>query len=238
MKSKIQFFVMVMSFVGISVSVDAAMLCSNPSGSVFVRAQCSGNEQQLNPIALGLVGPQGPAGPTGAIGPIGPAGPMGATGSVGPIGPIGPQGPAGPMGAIGPIGPAGAAGPTGAIGPIGPAGPKGDTGPVGPVANTYIVYGATVVTAQNAWGSGKAYCKQGDRVVGGGHLSGSPQVFVGASYAFSPDNVTETTPPDGVTVPRAFPDFDQPTLDGWYVLLQPTTVGIVWYAMAVCQTEN
>ena len=54
MKWRILLFVMVMLFVGISVSVDAAVLCSNPSGSVFVRAQCKGNEQQLDLAALGL----------------------------------------------------------------------------------------------------------------------------------------------------------------------------------------
>ncbi len=42
-----------------------AVLCSNLSGSVFVRQQCRENEQQLDPVALGLVGPQGPAGPPG-----------------------------------------------------------------------------------------------------------------------------------------------------------------------------
>lgn len=44
------------------------VLCSNASGSVFVRLECSGNEQQLDPVALGLVGPQGPAGPQGPSG--------------------------------------------------------------------------------------------------------------------------------------------------------------------------
>ena len=45
-----------------------AVLCSNLSGSVFVRQQCHENEQQLDPVALGLVGPQGPAGPPGPSG--------------------------------------------------------------------------------------------------------------------------------------------------------------------------
>lgn len=44
------------------------VLCSNPSGSVFVRQQCHANEQQLDPVALRLVGPQGPAGPPGPSG--------------------------------------------------------------------------------------------------------------------------------------------------------------------------
>jgi len=45
-----------------------AVLCSNSSGSVFVRQQCNANEQQLDPVTLGLVGPQGPAGPPGPSG--------------------------------------------------------------------------------------------------------------------------------------------------------------------------
>jgi len=39
--------------------------CANPSASVFVRAQCKSNEDQLDPVALGLVGPQGPPGTPG-----------------------------------------------------------------------------------------------------------------------------------------------------------------------------
>jgi hypothetical protein len=61
----------------------------------------------------GLVGPQGPAGPTGATGPAGPTGATGATG---------PQGPIGATGATGATGPAGPTGATGATGPQGPTG--------------------------------------------------------------------------------------------------------------------
>ncbi len=68
---------------GMNASVDAAVLCANPSGSVFVRDACKASETQLNAAALGLVGRPGPPGPTG------PAGPAGATG---PAGPTGPQG--------------------------------------------------------------------------------------------------------------------------------------------------
>ncbi len=56
MNSRILPLVMVL-LVGISASADAAVLCSNPSGSVFVREQCQANEQQLDPVALGF-GPQ------------------------------------------------------------------------------------------------------------------------------------------------------------------------------------
>lgn len=65
---------------------------------------------------ISLIGPQGPAGATGATGPQGPAGATGA------IGATGPQGPAGPTGATGATGPQGPAGATGATGPQGPAG--------------------------------------------------------------------------------------------------------------------
>ena len=41
MKSRMLLFVMAILFIGIARSVDAAVLCSNASGSVFVRAQCS-----------------------------------------------------------------------------------------------------------------------------------------------------------------------------------------------------
>jgi hypothetical protein len=56
------------------------------------------------PSGVSLVGPQGPAGATGAVGPQGPAGATGATGLQGPAGATGLQGPAG---AVGPQGPSG-----------------------------------------------------------------------------------------------------------------------------------
>src|SRR5262249_15275791 len=62
MNWRILLFVVVMLLVGIAMSIDAAVLCANASGSVFVRAQCMGNEQQLDPVALGLVGPSGISG--------------------------------------------------------------------------------------------------------------------------------------------------------------------------------
>ena len=59
---------------------NAAVLCANPSGSVFVRETCKSNETKLDPAALGLVGPQGPAGATGPQGVAGSAGTPGAPG--------------------------------------------------------------------------------------------------------------------------------------------------------------
>ncbi len=84
-----------------------------------MRTQCNGNEQKLDVIALGLVGPAGPAGLMGPAGPQGPTGPAGSTGATGP------QGLKGDTGAQGPQGVAGAAGPQGPAGPAGPQGAQG-----------------------------------------------------------------------------------------------------------------
>ena len=51
----ISLLVMWMLLVGFSVPADAQVLCTNPSGLVFVRTQCKGNEIQLDPVTLGLV---------------------------------------------------------------------------------------------------------------------------------------------------------------------------------------
>lgn len=42
---------------GAAAAAGQSVLCANRSGSVFVRAQCLPAEQQLDPAALGLVGP-------------------------------------------------------------------------------------------------------------------------------------------------------------------------------------
>jgi len=87
------------TFVGAEIEVvSAEVLCANKAGAVFVRAQCSKNEVQLDPVALGLVGPRGPKGEAGPAGPAGPEGPPGPIGPEGPAGPVGPEGPAGPPG--------------------------------------------------------------------------------------------------------------------------------------------
>src|SRR5262245_21225386 len=49
-------------------STATAFLCANPSGSVFVRDHCKQNEDQLDLVALGLVGPPGPPGSPGVSG--------------------------------------------------------------------------------------------------------------------------------------------------------------------------
>jgi hypothetical protein len=54
--------VMLVLLLGISAPADAAVLCVNLSGSVFVRTQCKGNETQLNPAALGLIDGSGTVG--------------------------------------------------------------------------------------------------------------------------------------------------------------------------------
>ena len=114
--------------------------------------------------ATGATGPQGPQGATGAIGPQGPAGSTGATGPQGPAGPqglTGAQGPAGPQGLTGPTGPQGPQGNTGATGPQGPVGPTGPAGPSGTLApgsspgNTPYWNGSSwVLTSSNIYNNG------------------------------------------------------------------------------------
>jgi hypothetical protein len=53
---------------GLFSAAAAAVLCANPSGAVSLRTQCNSNETQLDPVALGLVGPRGPQGPPGPSG--------------------------------------------------------------------------------------------------------------------------------------------------------------------------
>src|ERR1041384_3774640 len=75
--------------IGIAISAanaDAATLCANASGSIFVRPACNANETPLDPVALGLIGPRGPAGPQGPQGVIGAQGPEGPQGVPGPAG--------------------------------------------------------------------------------------------------------------------------------------------------------
>ena len=68
-------------------SAEALVLCVNSSGSVAVLEQCKSGMVQLDPAAVGLVGPAGPQGPTGPAGPQGPTGPAGPQGPTGPAGP-------------------------------------------------------------------------------------------------------------------------------------------------------
>ncbi len=59
MKPRRLLLLIVLLVVRISAAADAAVLCANPSGSLFVRATCKANEQQLDPAALGLNGISG-----------------------------------------------------------------------------------------------------------------------------------------------------------------------------------
>jgi hypothetical protein len=81
-----QFLIVLVLLGGVYSSADAAVLCQNPSGVVSVRTQCRSDETRLDPVALGLVGPQGPQGIPGPQGPAGPPGSAGATGAQGPAG--------------------------------------------------------------------------------------------------------------------------------------------------------
>lgn len=101
-----------MLFVAWSTLTSADVLCrNNQTEALFARPQCRSTETQVNPAALGLVGPPGVPGPQGVAGPTGPQGPQGAPGLQGPQGVPGPQGPQGPQGEQGPVGPQGPAGP-------------------------------------------------------------------------------------------------------------------------------
>lgn len=98
--------------------------------------EAPGSGSSWEQLAVGALGPQGPAGPQGEAGPQGPQGDVGPQGTVGPAGPQGDAGPVGPMGPQGAQGVPGATGPQGAQGPAGPMGPQGlqgDAGVQGPV---------------------------------------------------------------------------------------------------------
>ena len=64
-------------------AADALILCADSGGNVKAAASCPKGFTQLDPVSVGLQGPQGPQGPQGAQGP---------QGSQGPQGPQGPQG--------------------------------------------------------------------------------------------------------------------------------------------------
>src|SRR5215475_5980762 len=63
-------------WLSLGVRAEAAVLCAPKSGkgTVKLRSAYLANEQQLDPVALGLQGPPGPPGPQGPQGPQGPAG--------------------------------------------------------------------------------------------------------------------------------------------------------------------
>ena len=58
----------------------AEVLCRNKKGVLAARSGCKGKETQVDPAALGLVGPKGDKGDTGLVGPKGDQGEMGAAG--------------------------------------------------------------------------------------------------------------------------------------------------------------
>jgi hypothetical protein len=91
------------------------MPVTDPGTYALVVSRSPNTEASMS-VAVGAVGPPGPAGDPG---PEGPAGPQGSPGVEGPQGPAGQQGPAGPTG------------PQGAVGPMGPMGLQGPQGPPG-----------------------------------------------------------------------------------------------------------
>ena len=148
---------------------------------------------------IGLTGPQGLKGDTGAVGPQGPIGlkgPQGLkgdTGVAGPQGPIGltgPQGLKGDTGAVGPQGPIGLTGATGPQGPIGLTGPqglKGDTGAVGPQGPIGLT-GAT--GPQGATGPAGANGTDGVDGIDGAVGATGPQGPIGLTGATGPQGAT------------------------------------------------
>ena len=69
-------------------SADALVLCVNASGSVVALEKCKAGMTQLDPAALGLVGPAGAQGPAGPAGPRGPSNGFVADNSSSPFVPI------------------------------------------------------------------------------------------------------------------------------------------------------
>jgi hypothetical protein len=107
------------------------------------------------PSGVSLVGPQGPAGATGAAGPQGPAGATGAAGPQGPVGATGLQGPAGATGPQGLVGATGATGPQGPAGATGPQGPSGILASGSAVGNTPYWDGSQwVLNSSNVFNNG------------------------------------------------------------------------------------
>ena len=69
LKLKLKHFSVLLLLAGFYSSADAAVLCSNSSGGVFVRdTVCRAGETQLDPVALGLKGPAGADGADGVSG--------------------------------------------------------------------------------------------------------------------------------------------------------------------------
>lgn len=98
--------IVVIALVALSLnSAGAAILCEVNAGAnkgtVKVEAgpNCQARETKIDPVALGLQGPQGLQGP---VGPQGPQGPQGSAGPQGPDGPQGKEGSPGPQGVPGP----------------------------------------------------------------------------------------------------------------------------------------
>jgi hypothetical protein len=76
----------VIALVASASSAEALVLCVSPSGSIAALGKCRPGMTQLDPAAVGLVGPAGERGPAGPRGEQGPAGPAGAQGPAGPAG--------------------------------------------------------------------------------------------------------------------------------------------------------
>lgn len=72
-------------------SAEALVLCVSPNGSIAALQTCKPGMVQIDPAAVGLVGPAGPQGPAGPAGEPGPAGPPGPSNAYANYGAMDPQ---------------------------------------------------------------------------------------------------------------------------------------------------
>ena len=98
MRTIARIFGIIAGLVGLAatcVPAHALVFCVTPGGVVMAQAHCRAGTKQLDPAALGLVGPAGPQGLQGIQGIQGISGPQGPQGNQGIPGPQGPAGGAG-----------------------------------------------------------------------------------------------------------------------------------------------
>jgi hypothetical protein len=151
---------------------------------------------------IGLTGPSGPTGETGATGLSGPTGETGATGATGVTGATGPTGFTGPVGAPGEQGWTGSTGPTGPSGPTGFTGPSGETGMTGFTGPT----GTTGMT-----GSTGSTGPLGPPGVQGNSGSTGPTGPTGETGSTGPTGATGVTGSTGPSGPTGMTGFTGPT---------------------------
>ncbi len=114
MKTPLSVIALAATLLGLPAHTQATVMCAAKRAATAVlregapirlRTACRSNEVQVDPVSLGLQGPQGVPGPPGEPGATGPDGQPGAAGPQGPQGELGIQGPPGPTGPAGDPGP-------------------------------------------------------------------------------------------------------------------------------------